>query len=261
MNDWNDALYLRFGDQRTRAAVDLLARVRPDPALAVREVVDLGCGPGNSTALLAARWPQSRITGIDSSPAMLQAARQALPTLEWVQADVAGWQAHTDRPVDVLFANAVLQWVPDHASLLPRLLRQVRPGGVLAVQMPANRDEPSHRWMRELPGPWAERLGPAAEAMNHVRTPADYHDLLAPLAAEVDIWETRYEQVMADADAIVEWVRATGLRPYLDALDDDAQRAAYLAAYRARIDAAYPARVDGRRLFRFPRLFVVARRA
>lgn len=260
MTDWNDALYLRFGDQRTRAAVDLLSRVRPEPPHAVHEVVDLGCGPGNSTALLAARWPGARITGVDSSPAMLQAARQALPALDWVQADVAAWQAPPDRPVDVLFANALFQWVPDHARELPRLLRQVRPGGVLALQMPANRDEPSHRWMRELPGPWADRLVDAAGAMNHVLKPADYFDLLAPLADEVDIWETRYEQVMADADAIVDWVRSTGLRPFLDALADDAERAAYLAAYRERIDASYPVRVDGRRLFSFPRLFVVARR-
>ncbi|RZS56585.1 trans-aconitate 2-methyltransferase [Sphaerotilus mobilis] len=261
MTDWNDTLYLRFGDQRTRAAVDLLARVRPDPAVAVAEVVDLGCGPGNSTALLAARWPGARITGVDNSAAMLKAARQALPALDWVEADVSTWRAPAGRPVDVLFANAVFQWVPDHRRLLPQLLAQVRPGGVLALQMPANRDEPSHRWMRELPGPWAGRLGVAAQAMNHVLEPADYYDLLAPLAAEVDIWETRYEQVMADADAIVDWVRATGLRPFLDALADDGERAAYLAAYRERIDAAYPARVDGQRLFRFPRRFVVVRRA
>jgi trans-aconitate 2-methyltransferase len=261
MSDWNDTLYLRFGDQRTRAAVDLLARVRPEPAEAVHRVVDLGCGPGNSTALLAARWPQARITGVDSSPAMLQAARRALPELDWVEADVSTWQATPGEPVDVLFANAVLQWLPDHARLLPRLLRQVRPGGVLAVQMPANRDEPSHRWMRELPGPWSDRLGAAAEAMNHVLEPAAYFDLLAPLAADIDLWETRYEQVMADANAIVDWVRATGLRPFLDALSDDAERAAYLAAYLERIEAAYPARVDGRRLFRFPRRFLVVRRA
>jgi len=261
MTDWNDTLYLRFGDQRTRAAIDLLARVRPDPADAVREVVDLGCGPGNSTALLAARWPAAHITGVDSSPTMLKAARRDLPALDWVEADVARWQAPPGRPVDVLFANAVLQWLPDHASLLPRLLQQVRPGGVLAIQMPANRDEPSHRWMRELPGPWAGRLAVAAEAMNHVRGADDYHDLLAPLAAEIDQWETRYQQVMADADAIVDWVSATGLRPFLDALDDPAERAAYLAAYRDRIDAAYPPRADGRRLFAFPRRFIVVRRA
>ncbi len=261
MTDWNDTLYLRFGDQRTRAAIDLLARVRPEPVDGVSRVVDLGCGPGNSTALLAARWPQARITGVDRSPAMLQAARRALPALDWVEADVSTWQAEDGQTVDVLFANAVLQWVPDHANLLPRLLQQVRPGGVLAVQMPANRDEPSHRWMRELPGPWADRLGAAAQAMNHVLELADYFDLLAPLAADVDLWETRYEQVMADADAIVDWVRATGLRPFLDALADDGERAAYLAAYRERVDAAYPARVDGRRLFRFPRRFLVVRRA
>lgn len=252
MTRWDDIQYLRFSDERTRAARELLARV---PLEQADQVVDLGCGPGNSTALLHARWPRARIRGVDNSAEMLRSARQALPALEWIQADLAGWQA--DTPVDLLFANAVLHWLPDHATLLPRLLGMLRPGGVLALQMPSNDHEPSHRLMRELPGPWQACLQQVG-GRTAVLPAAFYYDVLAPHAARVDIWQTTYEQVMPDPAAIVEWVKGSGLRPYLEALRDDAERSAFLAAYTAAIDAAYPARSDGRRLFTFPRLFVVA---
>lgn len=253
MPTWDDQQYLRFADERTRAARDLLARV---PLQAAHTLVDLGCGPGNATALLAERWPQARIVGVDSSAEMLRSARRNLPQLEWVEADLRSWRP--DAPVDLIFANAVMQWLPDHTTLLPALLQQLRPGGVLAIQMPRNYHEPSHRLMRETPGPWAPRLA-AAQAIAPLPDVAWYYDLLTPLTSRIDLWQTTYEHVLADADAIVEWVRGTGLRPFLEALQDD-ERAAYLAAYRAGIDAAYPRRSDGRRLFSFPRLFLVVTR-
>lgn len=251
MPTWDDQQYLKFADERTRAARDLLARVPLDDAATV---VDLGCGPGNSTALLVERWPQARVVGVDSSAEMLRSARQALPQVEWMQADLRAWAPAA--PVDLIFANAVMQWLPDHATLLPELLRHLRPGGVLAIQMPRNYDEPSHRLMRETPGPWAARLA-GARAIAPLPATAWYYDLLAPHARRVELWQTTYEQVMDDAGAIVEWVRGTGLRPYLEALAEN-ERPAYLAAYEAGIDAAYPPRSDGRRLFPFPRLFMVA---
>ncbi|CAL95250.1 trans-aconitate 2-methyltransferase [Azoarcus olearius] len=251
MPTWDDQQYLKFADERTRAARDLLARVPLDDAATV---VDLGCGPGNSTALLVERWPQARVVGVDSSAEMLRSARQALPQVEWMQADLRAWAPAA--PVDLIFANAVMQWLPDHATLLPELLRHLRPGGVLAIQMPRNYDEPSHRLMRETPGPWAARLA-GARAIAPLPAAAWYYDLLAPHARQLELWQTTYEQVMDDAGAIVEWVRGTGLRPYLEALAED-EHPAYLAAYEAGIDAAYPPRSDGRRLFPFPRLFMVA---
>jgi trans-aconitate 2-methyltransferase len=254
MPTWDEAQYLLYADERTRPARELLARV---PLGEARRVVDLGCGPGNSTALLLARWPGAKLTGIDSSEEMLRRARQDLPSVEWVQADAARFVA--EQPLDVLFANALMQWLPDHGRLLPALFEQLAPGGVLAVQMPRNFNEPSHRLMRETSGSWAERLGPL-RARDPVQSPAFYYDLLAPGASSVDIWQTTYEHVMTDPPAIVEWVKGTGLRPYLEALSD-AERPAYLEAYTRGIDAAYPARSDGRRLFSFPRLFIVARRA
>jgi trans-aconitate 2-methyltransferase len=248
---WNDAQYLKFGDERTRAARELLTRV---PLERVERAVDLGCGPGNSTALLRDRWPDAKLTGIDNSPEMLERARQDLPSVEWVLGDAASYRA--TEPVDLLFANAVFHWLPDHATLFPALIQQLTRGGVLAVQMPHSFEEPSHRLMREV----RARLTPGGSAVNAappVAGAAFYYDLLAPHASAVDIWRTTYEHVMPDAAAIVEWVKGTGLRPYLDELTES-ERTAYLAEYLAAIDRAYPARVDGKRLFSFPRLFIVA---
>lgn len=256
MADWNPALYRRFEDERTRPAVELLARV---PLPQAREAVDLGCGPGNSTELLTARFPGARVVGTDNSEAMLASARVRLPGVAFELSDIATWQPAT--PPDLIYANAALQWVPDHTALFPRLFSLLAPGGVLAVQMPDNLDEPSHRLMREVAadGPWRETIGDA----NRVRAPrrpiADYYDMLAPTAAQVDVWHTVYQHPMASAEAIVEWVSATGLRPFVDPLSA-AERAGFIAEYTRRIDAAYPARADGKRLLAFPRLFVVARR-
>jgi trans-aconitate 2-methyltransferase len=251
MARWDDEQYLKFADERTRAAVELLARV---PTPNASEVIDLGCGPGNSTALLAARWPAAHITGVDNSREMLERARKDLPAIEWLEADVASYRAA--KPPHVLFANALLQWVPDHGHVFPSLFAQLAPGGVLAVQMPYNQDEPSHRLMRDVPEPFASHVQ-GARASQRVAEPSFYYDLLAPHAAHVDIWRTTYEHVMADAGAIVDWVKGTGLRPYLEALPE-ALRPEYLARYTRGIDQAYPKRSDGKRLFSFPRLFIVA---
>lgn len=259
MADWNPALYSRFEDERTRPAAELLARV---PLERPRLAYDLGCGPGNSTALIAARFPEAEVIGLDTSPAMLERARERLPGLVFALADAATWVP--GRAPDLIYANAVLQWLPDHAALLPRLFGLLAPGGVLAVQMPDNLAEPSHRLMRETAsaGPWAGAIGDPAVAgrLGRMLEPAGYYDLLAPLAAEVDVWRTAYHHRMADAAAIVDWVSATGLRPFLDPLPPD-EAAGFLAAYAAAIDEGYPRRSDGRRLLAFPRVFIVARRA
>ena len=252
MAAWDDGQYLRFGDERTRAARELLARVPPAQA---QRVVDLGCGPGNSTALLRERWPAARITGVDTSPEMLARARQDAPGVEWVHGDAATYTP--EAPVDLLFANAVFHWVPDHAALFPSLIQRLRPGGVLAVQMPESFDLPTHRLMRQVRGDLFPGR-PVAGAAAAIGDAAFYYDLLAPRVRTVDVWRTTYAQVMADAGAIVDWVEGTGLRPYLDDLDER-ERAAFLDVYRRGVETAYPARSDGKRLFPFPRLFIVAR--
>lgn len=255
MTDWDADLYRRFERQRTRPAVDLLAQVDHPTA---RIVVDLGCGPGNSTERLACAFPEAAITGIDTSADMLASARERCPACRFVEADIASWRP--DAPPDVIFANASLQWVPDHAHLLPRLLACLAPGGVLAVQMPDNRQEPSHRVMRELASepPFAPLIGHAAAKRVGVLSLAAYYDLLAQLA-NVEVWRTTYNHPMASPRAIVDWVRSTGLRPFLDPLSAE-HRATFLARYEAAIDATYPPRTDGLRLLAFPRLFILARR-
>lgn len=253
---WDAARYLAFADHRTRPAADLLARVALE---APHTVVDLGCGPGNSTALLAARWPQAHIIGVDSSPDMLAKARAGDVRAEWRQADIAQWTP--EAPLDLIYSNATLQWVPDHASLLPRLLDCLRPGGVLAIQMPRNFAAPSHALMRETAaeGPWAGRLAGVLHA-EPVAEPAWYYDLIAPLTATLDIWETEYLHVLDGDDPVLRWTRSTALRPVIDALDADGL-AAFETAYAARLRAAYPRRAGGRTLFPFRRLFIVAVRA
>lgn len=254
MADWNASLYLHYADERTRAARDLLARV---PPAAPATVVDLGCGPGNSTELLRERFPGAALTGIDTSDDMLAAAGKRLPETRFEKGDVAAFRP--ERPVDLLFANAVLQWLPGHETLFPRLFETVAPGGAFAVQMPDNLGESSHRAMRETAadGPWASRIGDADKVRTRILSAETYYDLLAPATSGVDIWRSTYHHAMKDADAIVEWVGATGLRPFLDPLDED-ERRGFLAAYRGRIERAYPARADGRRLLSFPRFFIVA---
>jgi trans-aconitate 2-methyltransferase len=256
MEDWSARQYLRFAAERTRPARDLLARV---PEGERRRIVDLGCGPGNSTELLARRFPQAEIVGLDSSDAMLAEARARLPHLRFEKADVAAWRGAA--PLDLIFGNAVLQWVPGHLALMVRLVAQLAPGGCLAIQMPDNFEEPSHRLMRAVAArrPFAHKLGDAAAARETIGAFADYYEALAPHCAVVDLWRTTYVHVLLGPDAIVEWVKATGLRPFLDPLDA-AEKEAFLAAYRQGIASAYPARADGRALLPFPRLFIVATR-
>jgi trans-aconitate 2-methyltransferase len=253
-DDWSARQYLKFEDERTRPPRDLLARV---PLESPRRVIDLGCGPGNSTELLVARYPRAEVIGLDSSPDMLRQARERLPNCAFVQADLADWQP--PEGTDLVFANAVFQWVPDHPAVLRRLLAALPPGGVLAVQMPDNTNEPSLALMREVAakGPWTADLAPAVAARDDLPTPEAYYDLLKPLATELDIWHAVYNHVMAGPESIVEWFRGSGLRPFLSALRDS-HRADYLALYAARIAEAYPARFDGKVLLRFPRLFIVA---
>ena len=253
MQGWDAGQYLRFADERTRPALDLLARLDLAPP---RRAIDLGCGPGNSTALLRERWPDAEIAGLDSSPDMLAAARRDYPGIDFIAGDIAEWAPA--EPCDLVFSNAALQWVGDHARLLPRLLAAVAPGGALAVQMPRNHDFETHALMRRVAaeGPWRDRLAGARDP-SPVRPPEFYYDCLAPLSGRVVLWETNDIQVMNGIDAIVAWLHGTGLRPFLARLDP-AEQPLFLARYQALLAGAFPSRADGKILLPYPRLFFIA---
>lgn len=252
--EWSAAQYLKFEGERTRPARDLLAQV---PLSTVETAIDLGCGPGNSTELLDARFPDAQISGTDLDENMLTTARKRLPHIPFFKADLASWTP--EEPVDLLFSNAVFQWLPHHLANLPNLVNGLTPGGVLAIQMPDNLNEPSHLLMEEtaFDGPWSGSFKGKTTRRESLPSPAAYVETLSPLCDNIDIWHTVYYHRLANAEAIVEWVKGTGLRPWLDRLDE-ADRPGYISEYTKKIENAYPALNDGSVLLKFPRLFVVA---
>jgi trans-aconitate 2-methyltransferase len=251
MPTWNPSQYLRFQAERTQPCRDLAARVPLDsPA----RIIDLGCGPGNSTQILLERWPHAEITGLDNSPDMIDQARRASDACRWMAAEIAEWAAGTDQ-YDLVFSNAALQWLPDHRRLFPGLMTHVRKGGALAVQMPGNWDAAAHRLMRGVASRWRE-TDSVREWFTH--DVGFYYDLLAPLAARIDLWATEYIHIMDGPADIVEWYKGTGMRPFLDALPGAADRESFLASYLDAIREAYPPHENGGVLFPFRRIFLVA---
>jgi trans-aconitate 2-methyltransferase len=254
-SSWDPNLYLKFTDHRLRPAVDLLARV---PLAAASTVYDLGCGPGNVTKLIAERWPQAKLTGVDASPDMLEKAR-AIKGISWQHADLATWRAET--PADLVYSNAALHWLDDHATLFPHLFAQVRPGGMLAVQMPRQHLNPTHQILFALARErdWAP-VAAAGVRDNPVAGPQQYYDWLIQMAGSLDIWETEYLHVLEGENAVLNWVMGSVARPVLDRLDPGRQ-AEFLRLYGERLIAAYPPRPDGKTLLPFRRIFMVAQRA
>jgi trans-aconitate 2-methyltransferase len=268
---WSARQYVQFEDERTRPVRDLLAAL---PAIDARAVIDIGCGPGNSTELLAARFAGAAVSGLDSSADMVAAARRRLPGLRFDLADVERWAYESNSgnatdagnatdgaaPFDVILANAVLQWVPDHARLFPALAAKLAPGGALAVQMPDNLGEPAHLLMREIAadGPWAAKLTAAAAARPSMPTADRYDEILSEAGCRVDIWRTTYYHALSGgAEAVVEWFKGSGLRPFIAPLGDE-EREEFLMRYRSAVARAYQPKSDGGVLLPFPRLFIIA---
>jgi trans-aconitate 2-methyltransferase len=252
---WNPQQYLKFSGHRLRPAVDLLMRI---PDFPVRSVADLGAGAGNVTRLIKERWPDATVVGVEGSAEMVAAGKKAAPEVEWLHRDLGAWQPA--QKYDVIYSNAALHWLPDHAGLFSALMAHVEPGGILAVQMPRNFGAPSHLLIAEtaLNGPWRKQV-------EHLVTPPPvgevgfYHDLLAPQSANIDIWETEYLQVLEGENPVKEWTKGTWLTRYLDVLKGE-EKAAFEAAYGERVAKAYPPNSQGKTLFPFRRLFMVAQR-
>lgn len=256
---WDPAKYVQFGDHRDRPFFDLTARIA---AAAPRQVVDLGCGPGNLTATLAARWPDAVVLGLDSSPEMLGRAEQlaaGAPRLAFAAADIRDWTPGPE--CDVVVSNAALQWVPGHLDLLPRWLEALPSGAWFALQVPGNFGAPSHVLMRELAASpeWASRLGGVLRHDDAVGEAVDYLSVMLDAGWAADAWETSYQQLLQGPDPVLEWVRGTGLRPVLAALPpEDAAR--FEQQYAALLREAYPAGPHGT-VFPFRRIFAVGHKA
>ncbi|RSL57775.1 hypothetical protein CEP54_008095 [Fusarium duplospermum] len=254
--DWSASQYLKFVKQRTRPSRDLLAQV---PLESPTHILDVGCGPGNSTQVLVDRYPGAAIEGIDSSPDMITEARKALPQTQFSVADLKTYTP--EKPLDLVFSNAVFQWLKadERVPTMKKMIRWLRPGGVLAIQVPDNYLEPSHIAMRAVAneGPWASILGPLRPALDQFSEPQHFYDELSPLCSSVDIWHTLYQQPLDDHQSLVEWVKGTGLRPFLNPLGPEDQEA-FAESYLSKLREVYPVSADGKVLLRYPRLFMIA---
>lgn len=259
---WDANLYLKFADHRTRPAIDLMGRL--DPANGARPghaIYDLGCGAGNISRILAERFPEASIVGIDSSDDMLAKARAQTvdARVTFAKGDLAAFKP--DRPPGILYSNAAYQWLEGHIAMFPGLMKLLPPGGQLAIQMPRNHEAPSHALMKAAAeaGPWRDKLA-KVRPIARVQEPADYYDVLKPLSAELEVWETIYQQPLTGKDPVAQYTSSTGLRPYLELLQEP-ERTAFYEAYAGLVAKAYPTRPDGITIFPFRRLFMVARRA
>jgi trans-aconitate 2-methyltransferase len=258
MPNWDPNLYLKYANERARPAADLIAQI---PLASPVRIVDLGCGPGNSTEMLQQRWPSASITGVDNSPEMLAKAKASHPRGQWVLCDIETWKPET--AVDLVFSNAAFHWVPGHATLFRNLINSVAAGGVLAAQMPNNFHGAAHTVLQEvaLSGDprWAKEMESASGSFT-VQSPAFYYDVLRKHASRVDIWETEYQHVMDGPRAIFDWIRSTGMRPYLDRLPDPEQRQLFEEMCLERFQEMFRPNDQGKVLFPFRRMFVVAHR-
>ena len=255
-SDWNPSLYMKFMDQRTRAARDLLQRAPIDSASLV---YDLGCGPGNSSELLLGRFPETDLVGVDTSDAMLAHARRRAPSARFVRQSIGDWTP--EAPPSLIFSNSALHFLPNHHRLIPRLMAALAPGGVFAAQMPSTANESSHALMRMVAaeGPWSSRLVPLAKTQPLIADVEDYYEWLQPLASTIELWMTTYVYMFDSAADVADFFASSALQPFLERLSDD-ERCAFLANYRDGLKEAYPAQSDGKVLLPYPRLFMVAAR-
>lgn len=255
MSDWNSDLYLKFKAQRTQPAIDLAARLGGEP----REIIDLGCGPGNSTRVLKNRFPNAHIVGADSSENMLEKARSENPDLEFALLDIAGDLGAYRGKYDVVFSNACFQWLPNHRELFPRVFELLKSGGVLAAQIPMNYDEPIHKIIQRISESpkWSAKF-PEKRIFGTLTIP-EYHDILSGLTDDFELWQTIYCHRMPSIESIIEWYRSTGLRTYLAALSEE-EGAEFVAEISAQLEKEYPMQANGEIIFRFPRFFFIAKR-
>lgn len=251
--DWNPELYLRFNKERSQPAIDLLNRIEVD---APRKILDVGCGPGNSTRVLAQRWPRADVLGIDNSVAMITKAKADYPQAKWAVMDALAI-SYTDE-FDILFSNAVIHWVPDHEMLFNKLMQALTINGILAIQMPLYHEMPVYALVEKLYNERFPTTPFASDRVFHFHSANYYYDLLRQLQCPFSLWETSYIHVMASHEQILEMIQSTGLKPYLDAIGDDAQRTDFANLVLHNLPTIYQRQRDGHVLFPFKRLFLLA---
>lgn len=256
MADWNSAQYLKFKAQRTQPALDLASRIDINPL----EIIDIGCGPGNSTRVVKNRFPNARAVGADASENMLETARRDNPDCEFIRLDAGGDLSEFSGKFDLVFSNACIQWIPEHEVLLPKLFSMLKSGGELAVQVPVNFDEPIHQIIGRVSSSekWREKLN--LPQLFYTLTESEYFDILSDLTDDFEMWKTVYFHRMPSIDSIIEWYKSTGLKPYLEVLSD-AEKTEFTNDVIRELEKAYPAQKNGEIIFRFPRLFFIAKRS
>lgn len=252
--NWNAAQYLKFMRERTQPAVDLANRILLEHPV---KIIDIGCGPGNSTQVLSDRFPGASILGIDSSENMIQSARNEHPGMEFRLIDAGSDLTELGTDYDIVFSNACIQWIPNHPALLRSLMSLLRPGGILAVQTPMNYQEPIHQIIQEVSGSQLWKPYFPNPRIFHNLTQEEYFDLLSELSADFALWQTTYFHIMKSHQDILEWYRSTGLKPYLDVLPEDLKDA-FETEIMEQVKLRYPVQGNGSILFRFPRFFFTA---
>ena len=255
MMEWNSSLYLKYGTERTQPAIDLASRIAVENP---KRIIDLGCGPGNSTAVLQMQWPEAKLTGLDSSENMIELAKKEYPGIKWIKEDIADWSPH--RKYDIIFSNAALQWLSNHDQLFSTFVDRLNQSGVLAVQVPYHYEKsPLHQAVVEVSkqSQWTKNMDLARGALTQ-ETASFYYDVLSPLCRKIDIWETTYFHIMNSPKAILEWISGTGLRPFIESLTSTSDQSLFKEKLLEKITKAYPRQKNGKILFPFRRQFIVA---
>jgi trans-aconitate 2-methyltransferase len=254
MNKWDPDSYLKYKEERTQPSYDLVARIEiANPA----NIIDIGCGPGNSTRALRERWPNARILGLDSSQDMIEKARNAFSQEDWILADATEWK--TDEKYDIVFSNAALQWIPNHDILIPKLFDLVNNQGALAVQVPANNHSPLHKAVLRVSKreEWRESTN-GCDSMLTYRNAGFYYDQLSAISVRINIWQTTYYHIMVSHQDLIDWYASTGMRPYLERFKKESERYSFREQVLEECTPHYPKQEDGKILFPFNRIFFVA---
>lgn len=256
MSDWNSKQYLKFKKERTQPAIDLVSKIQLDSPVSI---IDIGCGPGNSSSVLNKRYPSAKVLGVDNSLDMLNRAKKEHPDIDFKLLDASDDEWKLDAKFDIVFSNACIHWIPEHKKLLSKMMNILNEGGIMAIQVPMNYDEPIHKILNEISRSekWNDKFG--RQRIFHTLTVEEYYDILSEISSDFEIWVTTYCHRMKSLDDIIEWYKSTGLKPYLDVLNDE-EKDIIISEVIDELKKYYTVQKNGEIIFRFPRLFFTAKK-